>query len=96
MFERRQQWWVDHVNNAPTGEEMLTRTLRWMKAERKKCKERRPGHADGFDAHLAHAIADVLQQMPTHRPATTALQPVPGGGWTPSPQAGPASNVVNP
>lgn len=96
---RRQQWWIDHVNKASTAEEMLARTVRWMKAERKKCREERPAHAAGFDAHLAHLIAGLLRQMPSCRPDPEfmgALPPLPGGGWAASEYAGPANNVVHP
>lgn len=99
MPSRRQMWWTDHVNNASDSGEMLARTVRWMKAEITECRKRRPQDADGFEVHLAHYLAEFLRGMPHGVPAPAyidGLVPLEGGGWTPSANAGPASNVVNP
>lgn len=96
---RRQLWWTDHVNNAPTSAEMLARTVRWMKAEITASRKKRPGDAAGFEVQLAHYLAAFLRDMPRGRPRPEymdGLPPLPGGGWAPSEHAGPASNVVNP
>lgn len=96
---RRQQWWTDHVNEAPTAEEMLARTLRWMKAEIKACRVRRPADAAGFEGQMAHLIAGLLRDMPRNHPGPEfrgSIPPLPGGGWVPTEYAGPANNVVHP
>lgn len=100
VSSRRQQWHIDHINNA-VGDpaEVLSRALRFMQAELKACEKVRPFDADGFRRQLAYLIADFLRQVPVARPGAEfrkSFPALPGGGWTPVPHKGVAPAVELP
>lgn len=90
--ERRDAWYIDHINAAPSSQVALERAFEWLKAAISQLAAVRKDDAEGFRWQFVFAIAAMAMSMHRRHPDAefrTGRRPyLPGGGWQPKQATG--------
>lgn len=92
--DRRNAWFIDHINNAPDSRVALARAFEWLKAEQDRLSEVRKADAEGFRWQHVFALAEMAMGMHRSHPeggfrTLNGRRPrIPGGGWQPKQATG--------
>jgi hypothetical protein len=85
--ERREAWYIDHINDAATSSLALERAWEWVKAELERAADQRPEDAEGFRWQFVDALAQWARAIRVNHPHENfrnlgGKRPhLPGGGW---------------